>query len=146
MSNQHDLNAIRDLSSRYASIADRRTFAKLHDVFVPDGILAAYFGDPATVEPLFKVAGVDSIIQAFAALHRYESTFHFLGQQLVLELDSNGARTETYCVANHWHTKHGKSQCVIWYIRYLDALVKQNGMWKLNARTIIVDRAEGEDV
>jgi hypothetical protein len=146
MSAIEDRTAIYDLSARYASTADRREFEKLRDIFTPDGTLGAYFGDPTTVEPLFKVAGVDNIIQAFSALHRYESTFHFVGQQLIHELGKDGARTETYCVASHWHTKRGASQCVVWYIRYHDELVKQGGSWKLKARTIIIDRAEGEDV
>jgi len=141
-----DRNAIRDLSSHYAIIADRRNFEKLRDVFVSNGTLGAYFGDPASVEPLFRVTGVDNIIQAFSALHRYESTFHCIGQQLIQEITATSARSETYCIARHWHTKHGKSQCVVWYIRYQDDLVKLNGSWKLSARIIIVDRSDGEDV
>lgn len=141
-----DRNAIRDLSAHYARIADDRNFEKLRDIFTPDGTLGAYFGDPATVEPLFRVNGVDGIIQAFGALHRYEKTFHLLGQQLIDELKSDSARTETYCVASHFHTKHGKPQSVVWYIRYHDELVKQDGRWKLRARTIRVDRSEGENV
>jgi len=146
MSAIEDRNEIRDLSSHYASIADRRDFEKLRDIFIPEGTLGAYFGDPATVEPLFKANGVDNIIQAFGALHRYESTFHCIGQQLIQEIAATTARSETYCIARHWHTKRGESQCVVWYIRYDDYLVKQSGAWKLKTRTIIVDRSEGEDV
>lgn len=146
MSNHDDRNAIRDLSALYARAADQRDFDKLRDIFTPEGTLGAYFGDPAAVEPLFKVTGVASIIQAFGALHRYEKTFHLVGQQLVLELDANSARTETYCIASHFHTKNGKPECVVWYIRYHDQLLKQGGVWKFKARTIIVDRSEGEDV
>jgi len=145
MSND-DRNAIRDLSAHYARAADQRDFEKLRDIFIPEGTLGAYFGDPATVEPLFKANGVDRIIQAFSALHRYEKTFHFVGQQLIDELKSDFAHSETYCIARHFHTKHGKSECVVWYIRYRDEIVKQNGVWKLKIRTLIVDRSEGEDV
>lgn len=146
MTSHDDRHAIRDLPARYARIADTRDFEKLRDIFTPDGSLGVYFGDPSTVAPLFRVDGVESIMQAFGALHRYERTFHFVGQQLIDELTPDTARCETYCIASHFHTKHGQPQAVVWYIRYQDQLVKRDGAWRFQSRVVQVDRSEGEDV
>ncbi len=141
-----DRHAIQDLPARYARIADQRQFDALREIFVSDAHFVIQFSDRADRPPLLDVKGVDAIIQAFGVLQRYERTFHFIGQQLIDDLQSAKARTETYCMANHFHTKQGVAKNIIWYIRYHDELVKQNGAWKIHSRTLLIDRAEGEDV
>ena len=101
-----------------------------------------YLGPPETTAPVFKVNGVAEIANAFQLLRRYEKTFHFVGQQLITDITANSARGETYCIAYHFHS----AGTYVMFIRYQDEFVRDDGAWKIQQRTLFVDRVEGKDI
>lgn len=140
------IEALNELGVRYARYCDRREFDRLGEIFPADGLIAVHPGDPATHAPLYQMGSLAEIQGAFELLRRYEKTFHFIGQQLVLEADASTARGETYCVASHFHEKQGRPCNYVMYIRYQDRFARIDGTWKIQQRRLIVDRTEGEDV
>jgi hypothetical protein len=139
-------NTLNDLGVRYARFVDRREFANLSEVFHADASIAVFPGDPATHAALYKMNNLAEIQQAFQLLHRYKSTFHFVGQQLLLDTSGDSARGETYCIAHHFHNKNGKDHDFAMYIRYQDRFARIGGQWKIQERQLIVDSTTGEDV
>ena len=137
----NDVNLLKDLGARYARCVDQRDFDNLSDIFETDATLTMYFGPPETTEPVFKVNGVAEIANAFQVLRRYEKTFHFVGQQLITDITANSANGETYCIAYHFHS----AGTYVMFIRYQDKYVFDEGAWKIQQRTLFVDRAEGQD-
>lgn len=143
---RNTIDALNELGVRYARHCDRREFDRLGEIFHADGSIAVHPGDPATHAPLYKMGSLAEIQGAFELLRRYTHTFHFVGQQLVLEADASSARGETYCIASHFHQKQGRNCNYVMYIRYQDRFTKVGGAWKIQERQLIVDRTEGEDV
>jgi 3-phenylpropionate/cinnamic acid dioxygenase small subunit len=140
------VDTINELGVRYARYVDRREFDKLPEVFSATASITVFPGDPATHQPLYKMNSLAEIQGAFQLLHRYERTFHFVGQQLTLETSADSASGETYCIAYHFHHKNGKDHCYVMFIRYQDRFAKVAGQWRLVERQLIVDRTEGEDI
>lgn len=138
--------ALNELGIRYARHVDRREFEQLCSVLAVDASIAGYTGDPATQQPLYRMEGLATIRQGFQLLHRYQRTFHFVGQQLLLSVTPDSATGETYCIASHFHHKQGKDHCFVMYIRYQDRFARVDGQWRIVERQLIVDRTEGEDV
>ena len=138
----NEVNMLKDLGARYARCVDQRDFDNLSDIFKDDATLAMYFGPPETSEPVFKVNSVAEIAGAFQLLRRYDKTFHFVGQQLITDITANTARGETYCIAYHFHS----AGTYVMFIRYQDQFVYGDGAWKIQQRTLFVDRVEGKDI
>jgi 3-phenylpropionate/cinnamic acid dioxygenase small subunit len=138
--------ALNELAVRYARHVDRREFASLAEVLSADACIAVFPGDPASHEALYRLEGLANIRQGFQLLHRYQRTFHLIGQQLLLCVTDDGASGETYCVASHFHHKHGVDHCFVMYIRYQDRFARVDGKWRIKERQLIVDRTTGEDV
>lgn len=140
-----DYESLRELGARYARCVDQREFDKLPQIMAPS-VSIHVFMDPKASTPTYRMNGIPEIQQAFQILRRYESTFHFIGQQLILELTAEQARGETYCVAHHFHRKDGKDHAFLMYIRYQDLFLRSDGRWKFAERRLIVDRTEGENI
>lgn len=138
----NEVNMLKDLGARYARCVDQRDFDNLSDFFKDDATLTMYFGSSETTAPVFKVNGVAEIANAFQVLRRYDKTFHFVGQQLITDLAVNSASGETYCIAYHFHS----AGTYVMFIRYQDEFVLDNGAWKIQQRTLFVDRTEGKDI
>ena len=139
-------DAVSALSARYARIVDRRDFGALHEVMSADARIAVYVADPAVSGPIHEMKGIGDITQAFELLRRYDGTFHFVGQVLLLEQTGREARAETYCVASHFHTRGDARLAYVMYIRYQDRCVETDAGWRIAERLLLVDRVEGEDV
>lgn len=143
---RNTIDTLNELGVRYARYVDRREFEKLSEVFGAASSIAVFPGDPAAHQPLYKMNSLNEIQQAFQLLHRYQRTFHFVGQQLIDAATADSASGETYCIAYHFHSKQGKDHCYVMYIRYQDRFAKVAGQWRIVERQLIVDRTEGEDV
>lgn len=139
-------DAVRALSARYARIVDRRDFGALRDVMTRDARIAVHVGDPAVSGPVHEMQGIDDIAQAFELLRRYDGTFHFVGQVLLLEQAGREARAETYCIASHFHSRGDARLAYVMYIRYQDRCIETDAGWRIAERVLLVDRSEGEDV
>jgi ketosteroid isomerase-like protein len=139
-----DEAAIRDCMCRYARAIDRMDVELLRTCYHPDAIedhgQAQYVGD------------VNGFIERFVPLlHQFESTTHFLGQQLVeFEPDGNSAWVETYARASHRTRPDDPSGRPVrdWVlnVRYCDRFEKRNGEWKIAHRIMVSEPSEEHEV
>jgi ketosteroid isomerase-like protein len=127
-----DRAAIQDVLLRYARGVDRRDLDLVASCFTPD---ASYEG----------TLGRGGVAQALAALReamtRYESTMHFLGNQ-VIEIAGDRAESETYAIA--YHRLHDQRNLVV-AVRYLDQLTRTAGRWLIARRVATVAWRRLED-
>jgi hypothetical protein len=133
-----DRERIRELASAYAFAVDRRDYARLRELFLPDARLAIYAGDPAPDALRFEARGQDAIEAALRGIERYPVTSHQLGGQTV-ELDGDRARAETRCLASHLFLRDGARFCLDMSIRYQDRLARVGGAWRFAERALAVD-------
>ena len=121
---------IRDLACRYARAVDRRDWALAATLFTPDAVLKG---------ARFELVGVERILRGLATVERYQATFHAVHNQ-TLELASDDATGETYCVANHLFERDGQPRRLDWGIRYQDRFQRgADGVWRFARRELIVD-------
>jgi hypothetical protein len=133
-----DRLAIRGLVDAWAHFADRRKPQQQAELFVPDGTVTVYQGDPATSEPVQQLRGRTELAEAFKVLDYYDATTHFNGQSVVT-LDGDRATGETYCLAHHLWVENGQRTLLIMSIRYIDTFVRHDGKWLFAERQLITD-------
>ena len=134
-----DRAALRRIVEQYARSVDRREPHVVAALFLPDGRLEIYEGDPDRVAPVRVRAGRDEIATALRGLERYDVTTHFLGQQMI-EIDGDHASGETYCIAHHVSgTDDGGRHDHVLSIRYLDDFQREADGWFLGRRRLVVD-------
>jgi hypothetical protein len=131
---------LRDLVERYARGADRRRPGDVAELFLDDGRLVIYDGDPnegGTVTS--DIHGREAIAKAMTRLSRYRLTTHMLGQQHVDQLDlaKGEASAETYCLAHHLSGEPTRDRVMA--IRYLDRFRLDEGRWHFAERCLAVD-------
>lgn len=133
-----DRERIRALATAYASAVDRRDFATLRELFLPDARLAIYAGEPAPEALRFEARGRDAIERALRGIERYAVTTHLVGGQHVV-LEGDRARAETSCRASHLHLRDGQRYCLDMAIRYQDRLERVGSEWRFAERALAVD-------
>ena len=133
-----DRLAIRDLVDGWAHCADRRLPRQQAELFVPDGTVTVYLGDPQTTEPAQQIQGRDALAESFGVLNNYEHTTHFNGQSSIT-LDGDTATGESYCLAHHVWTDDKFRKLMVMSIRYLDTFTKTADGWLFADRKLIVD-------
>ena len=144
MSREADLDrllaveAIRELSCRYARTADRRDYATFREIFTEDGAIRVFRGDPETTEPYIVLEGRDAIATGMEGLEAWAKTQHQVANQLV-EVDGDRATAETYCTAHHVTVGEGEPSNLTMAIRYQDRLVRREGRWWFEQRHLAVD-------
>ncbi len=132
MTEPNPRRALYDLACRYAQAVDRRDWPQLAALFTADAQLTG---------PGFRLDGRDAIVAGMQAIERYETTQHYVHNQLVA-LDGNEAAVETYGVACHVHVRDGVKRKLDWGLRYRDRCVcdaADGGAWRFAARTLQVD-------
>jgi len=119
-----DDRAVRDVVLRYARAVDRRDLDLVSACFEPG---AAYEGSLATgtVEDALR-----SLADAFV---RWDSTMHFVGNQLV-ELRGDRASCESYAIAFHRRMRADDASELVVGIRYEDELARGPGGWRIARR------------
>lgn len=124
-----DREAVREVILRYARAVDRRDLAGVAACFTAE---AAYDGALAHGD-------VRAALTVLAqSLERYESTMHFVGNQLV-ELHGDRAHCETYAVAYHRFARATVKYDRVVAVRYEDELVREAEAWLIcrrSARTL----------
>jgi hypothetical protein len=118
---------IADVIYRYARGIDRLDFDLVRSCYHPD----AYddHGDIKGDVDTF-MAGVQKL------LPKYDATMHFMGNMLI-EVDGEQARAETYAVAYHRLTlADGTGKDDVWGIRYVDRFEHRDGAWKIAYRVV----------
>ncbi len=133
-----DRERIRALASAYASALDRRDFAALRELFLPEARLAIYAGEPAPDGLRFEARGRDAIERALRGVERYAVTTHLVGGQSVV-LEGDRARAETSCRASHLFLRDGVRFCLDMAIRYQDRLERVGAQWRFAERALAVD-------
>jgi hypothetical protein len=118
---------IADVIARYARGIDRLDFDLVRSCYHPDA-----YDDHGAMK-----GTVDEFIDsARAFLPRFVATMHFLGNMLI-EIDGDVARAETYAVAYHrldLGADGGKDD--VWGIRYVDRFERRDGEWRIAYRVV----------
>lgn len=121
---------IADVIFRYARGIDRMDFDLVRSCYHPDAYddHGAFKG---TVEAFVKAAE--------AWLPRWTATQHFMGNMLI-EVDGERARAETYAVAYHRkEDDDGNGKDDVMGIRYVDRFEKRGGDWKIGHRVVVTE-------
>lgn len=125
-----DRAEIGDCLARLARGEDRRDAVAIRGCFWPDattdyGIFAGDFDAYLA----WVVPGSDAI----------SMTQHILGQSLIVFDGADGARVETHVSACH-RIEGGDGARDLWLGgRYLDAMARREGAWRIAARTMLTD-------
>ncbi|GAB0103978.1 hypothetical protein JMUB6875_29520 [Nocardia sp. JMUB6875] len=130
--------ALRELTERYASCADRRRDAALAELFTENGSLTIEWGGD---QPTSTVRGRTEIEAAMKPLDRYRVTQHVIGNQL-LDFSGDVVRGETYCTASHVYDDESGSRVFVMHIRYVDTFVRDGQLWLFRERRLAVDWTE----
>jgi len=123
-----DRLAIEQVLARYCRGIDRCDPNELKRVFADNAQID--FGDgPKPRE--------ETIADLMTGLGAMRLTHHNIGN-VICEIDGEGARAETYCVAYHWLPGDPEIELVVGG-RYLDQLEKIAGAWRIIDRRYIMD-------
>jgi SnoaL-like domain len=137
---QADRLAIRRLIDAYAHCADRRLADEQKSLFTEDAHFVVYMNGESA-EPTQVIDGREGLTPVFEDLTRWQATQHFNGQNAV-ELDSDRATGESYCIAHHLFTQDGERKLMVAHLRYGDTFLKQDGVWLFAERNLYVDWLE----
>lgn len=131
-----------DLARRYARAADRKDADAYVGLFHPDGVISVAPTWDQT-EIVTTISGHEALRATIAfARKRFRRTFHILGQASYEETSSS-ARGEVYCVANHLMFDGDRAENLIWYIRYVDTMTRDDaGRWLFAERHLHIDWTE----
>ena len=136
----------REIAARLAILEVLNMHSRGLDRCEADWIKSTYWPDAVLDYGSFKGnAHVFADIVVSVLGENYELTQHFLGNTLI-DIDGDTARTESYVTAHH--LLKGGREDLFYSGRYLDILDQRDGLWKLSARTVVMDwsrRLEVED-
>jgi len=130
--------AIRELVEAYAYCADRRDAEGQMALFTEDTHFVVYMNAKDST-PSMDLHSRQALAPVFADLNQYEATTHFVGQSTILNLSSNHATGEAYCLAHHISVKGGHRRIMIASLRYHDTFVKEASSWLFAERLLYVD-------
>ena len=125
-----DRIAIRDVMIRYARGLDRRDFGLVASCFISDAF--AEYGDN-------KNTGLEDIVSRLRrSVSRFQSSTHFMGDQSV-ELRDDTTEVQTYAIDYLLYTVDGSLFQSVGGLRYLDTMVRGDGLWKISRRVMYTD-------
>ena len=83
---------------------------------------------------------VEEFVEWLGVLAYYDSTMHFIGNQLV-EVDGDTAHAESYCVAYHRRSERDGEEAhdLVLGLRYVDRMERRNGEWRIADRRCAFD-------
>jgi hypothetical protein len=133
-----DRVALRRLVDSWARCADRRLAEEQSNLFVEDGTILNYEGDPATHKPHSTIKGRVAIRTALAVLNKFTVTLHMNGQSEVA-IQGDRAIGETYCLAHEFWAETDQRKFQTLGIRYHDQFLRQEHRWYFVERQVIID-------
>ncbi|MBB6147401.1 hypothetical protein HNQ77_005397 [Silvibacterium bohemicum] len=133
-----DRLALRRLVDAWAHCADRRLAEQQSNLFVPDGTILNYEGDPNTHQPNSTIKGRTAIRSALAVLNTFTVTLHMNGQSDVM-IRGDHAIGETYCLVHQFTMQNDQRKCQTLGIRYYDQFLRQENRWYFAERKLIID-------
>ncbi len=121
--------SIEEVLFRYATAIDRKDWALLDGVFVPDA--------RADVRQVGGIAGPDATVRAWleGAMARYRVLQHFVTNVRVV-VDGDGARSLAYVHAIHGEKREGRMAFFELGGEYEDTLVKTPDGYRIAERTL----------
>ncbi|RXH57704.1 nuclear transport factor 2 family protein [Granulicella sibirica] len=133
-----DRLALRRLVDAWAHCADRRLAEQQSNLFVPDGAILNYEGDPKTHEPHSTIKGRTAIRTALAVLNTFTVTLHMNGQSDAV-IQGDHAIGETYCLVHQFTGANEQRKCQTLGIRYYDQFLRQDHRWFFAERKLVID-------
>ncbi|WP_433972870.1 nuclear transport factor 2 family protein [Tunturiibacter lichenicola] len=133
-----DRLALRRLVDAWAHCADRRLAEAQSNLFVPNGTIFNYEGDPNTHQPHSTIKGRAAIRSALAVLNTFTVTLHMNGQSDAI-IAGDHAIGETYCVVHQFSEQNGQRKCQTLGIRYYDTFLRQESRWYFAERKLVID-------
>jgi SnoaL-like domain len=133
-----DRLALRRLVDAWAHCADRRLAEAQSNLFVPDGTILNYEGDPKTHEPHSTIKGRAAIRTGLAVLNSFTVTLHMNGQSDV-DIQGDHAIGETYCLVHQFTGENDQRKCQTLGIRYYDQFLRQENHWYFVERKLVID-------
>ncbi len=124
-----DRLAIEDTLARHCRGIDRCDAEELEQVFTEDARID--YGDGAKPRD-------QAISDLMAGLEAMRLTQHNIGN-MICRIDGDSAKAETYCVALHILPGEQNDIELVVGGRYLDTLVKREGIWRISERLYIMD-------
>jgi hypothetical protein len=122
----------------WAHCADRRLAEAQSNLFVSDGAIVNYEGDPNTHAPHSTIKGRAAIRSALAVLNTFTVTLHMNGQSDVV-IDDGHAVGETYCLVHQFSEKDDQRKCQTLGIRYYDRFLREENRWYFVERKLVID-------
>ncbi|HEY4946478.1 MAG TPA: nuclear transport factor 2 family protein [Acidimicrobiales bacterium] len=148
-----DEQALRLLTTAYASAVDELDGDGLAELFVPDGELVVP-NFPEDLRPVVTRAGHDALRKVPEGLQRYACTFHLLsGHRFAIVGDA--ATGVVQCVAHHLLATRpaadaarggGPGTDLVWFIRYADEYRRTGSGWKFVRRELHLQWVEEHPV
>lgn len=129
-----DRQAIHDVLMRYARGIDRLDMALVRSCYHPEA---------RDDHGSFKGPVEEFIPWVQEALARFESTMHFLGNELI-DVDGDRARAETYCIATH--RRRGEDVDWVVGVRYVDLFERRDGEWRIADRAVVFEWSRVDEV
>lgn len=129
---------IRGVHLRYCRGVDRCDWDLVRSCYHPD----------ATDNHGAFTGNVDAFMAWVAiALQKYEVTTHFTGNQLV-EVNGDEAWAEHYARVYHriGATETSPAQDLIVNVRYVDAMARRDGHWRIARRVVVIDSGRCDSV
>jgi uncharacterized protein (TIGR02246 family) len=129
ISRLEDLEAIRQLSSKYARAIDDRDYEALLSLFAPDAV----FG--GTSDGAISLTGAENIVDSLRKrLNNSKPTYHYVHEVLVM-LDAQDPDLASGVASTHAEVKAGQDT-VRTAVRYLDRYRSRKGRWQFQARLL----------
>jgi hypothetical protein len=125
-----DRDEIRQLLYRYARGVDRSDVDLLRSVYAPGG--TDHHG-------LYDGPGRDYADRLVAAEAEATNVGNHHLTNMLIEIDGDTARAETYFLAVHPHEDDGEERLGVTSGRYLDSLVRVDGQWAILRREVVND-------
>lgn len=133
-----DRLALRRLVDAWAHCADRRLAEQQSNLFVPDGTILNYEGDPSIHKPHSTIKGRAAIRSALAVLNMFTVTLHMNGQSEVM-IHGDDAIGETYCTVHQFTQADDSRKCQTLGIRYRDQFLRRTNRWYFTERKVVID-------
>lgn len=118
---------IADVIHRYARGIDRMDWDLVRSCYHPDA-----YDDHGAMKGTVE----EFIADGAAFLPKFVATMHFMGNMLI-EVDGDVARAETYAIAYHREElADGAGRDDVWGIRYVDRFEQRDGRWAIAHRVV----------
>lgn len=137
-----DRMALKELVDTFSILADKKDVRAQTQLFTPDGTVETYRKDVLVT----KLAGRKAMEETFAAfLQRFETVYHFNGQQTVT-IDGDKAFGTSYCLVTLIGVEDGKRMKTTIGVYYQDQYVRDNNRWLIAKRKSVFDWEDKQEL